>query len=338
MILFALAAALAGPQPQTLHTYKDWVVGCDNVRVCQANALMPEEGADDYLMVTITRSNAPGDHAALSVPLPDKTAAGTRFTLKVDGAQVAAFSAQGQEAATLPLSRTLLTALLAGQRLALFDASGKSIDEASLGGLAAALLYIDAQQQRVGTAGALKATGTKPDSSVPTAPATPLIAAPAPSSKAPRTITAALATKLIGPDDATCEEASSKVEPHAYRLDASHSLILVDHPCGNGAYNYFTSVYVLDESGPPREAQFDLAPGMSENAGKPGSGELTNGDWDAKSRQLTSYEKGRGIGDCGSSEAYAWDGARFRLVEQNVMGECRGSIDYIRVWTAQAGR
>jgi hypothetical protein len=63
--------------------------------------------------------------------------------------------------------------------------------------------------------------------------------------------------------------------------------------------------------------------------------DLTNGGWDAKTRTLSSYAKGRGIGDCGVSQTYAWDGTRFRLIDQNVMGECRGSIDYITVWTAR---
>ena len=153
----------------------------------------------------------------------------------------------------------------------------------------------------------------------------------------PRTISVASATRLIGPDNATCDYANGKVEPRAYRLDTAHSLVLVDHPCGNGAYNFFTSVYVLDETGPPRPAKFDMPPGMGEPS-TDDTGDLTNGNWDPKTNRLNSYEKGRGIGDCGTSETYAWDGTRFRLVEQYAMGECRGSADYIRTWTARVSR
>jgi hypothetical protein len=64
--------------------------------------------------------------------------------------------------------------------------------------------------------------------------------------------------------------------------------------------------------------------------------DLTNGGWDPKTRLLGSYEKGRGLGDCGSAESYAWDGRRFRLIEATTMGECRGSHDWITVWTARA--
>jgi hypothetical protein len=39
-------------------------------------------------------------------------------------------------------------------------------------------------------------------------------------------------------------------------------------------------------------------------------------------------------GDCGDSQQYVWDGATFRLVEWKVMGECRGSGEWLTVWRA----
>ncbi len=335
MILLVLAAAAA--QIGTLQSYKDWIVGCDNVRVCQANALQPADSGDDALMLTINRGALPNDIATLNVPLPEKTVLGAHFTLRVDGASAAAFTARTTESASLPLNGALLSALGNGQRAMLFDATGNKQAEASLAGLAAALRYMDDQQKRAGTVGALKATGSKPNADVPAPPVAPLIVVPVPSSKPPRTIGVKQATELIGADNAACDYATGKVEPRAFRLDATHSLVLIEHPCGNGAYNFFTSVYVLDEAGPPRPAQFDFPPGMGE-APADGSGELTNGDWDPKGNRLSSYEKGRGLGDCGTSESFAWDGARFRLVEQSAMGECRGSVDYIRLWTARTSR
>ena len=44
---------------------------------------------------------------------------------------------------------------------------------------------------------------------------------------------------------------------------------------------------------------------------------------------------GRGVGDCGVHQDYVWDGTRFRLVQQEEMSECRGSLDYITTWRAQ---
>ena len=332
MILLALAAAVATPQLGALHTFKDWIVGCDNVRQCQATALAPDGIDGDWLMLTIVRDGAPGAVASIEMPLPDKTTPGSRLELVIDGKVAAAFNATDKDTATLSLTRDLLAALADGQRIALRKSGGTAAIGTSLSGLSAALRYIDDQQKRVGTTGALRATGPKPDSNVPTPPLAPVIATPAPSSKPPRSISVAEATRLIGDDNAKCEYASrDAVKPEAHRLDATHSLVLIDHPCGNGAYNLFTSVYVLDETGPPRAAKFDVSPGM----GGDDDTDLTNGGWDAKTRTLSSYEKGRGLGDCGNTETYAWDGTRFRLTEATAMGECRGSVDYIRVWIAR---
>ncbi len=329
MMLFALAAALAVPQPGKLQTFKDWIVGCDNTLRCDAVALTTDGGDADTLMVDITREAGPGSVAVLVVPLPDKTAAGERFTLSIDAKVRARIVATREPVVNVPLTRALIDALSTGAKIALVDANGASVGEASLAGLAASFLSMDDRQHRVGTTGALKAPGAKPDVAV--APPAPVIVIPARSSRPPRTIGAALAAKLIGPDAATCEYSHGEVAPRASRLDAGHSVVVIDHPCGNGAYNVFSSVFILDETGPPRPAQFDVDPGMGEQ----GDTDLTNGDWDPKTQRIDSYAKGRGIGDCGTSQSYAWDGARFRMVEMTEMGECRGSVDWIRTWTAR---
>jgi len=59
---------------------------------------------------------------------------------------------------------------------------------------------------------------------------------------------------------------------------------------------------------------------------------LINASWDPDRRLLQEYAKGRGLGDCGSRADYAWDGTSFRLVHQEEMGECRGSLYYIPTW------
>jgi Protein of unknown function (DUF1176) len=48
----------------------------------------------------------------------------------------------------------------------------------------------------------------------------------------------------------------------------------------------------------------------------------------------TTRYKGRGLGDCGSSQNFVWDGTMFRLVEARVMGECRGAADFLTVFRA----
>ncbi len=328
--LIALAALVAAPQPGTLRTFHDWTAGCDNALSCQANALIADEANDDPLMLVIRRTGAPLAMASLDIPLPHHTAPGTRLELIVDGAIAARFAAQPRAQASLPLTGALLSALVAGHRIALRQPGGSRIATASLAGLAAALRYIDDRQHRAGTHGALVANGPNPDSTVPLPPhAEPVVIPPA-STRPPRTISAAQAAALLDPEAAVCRNPDGPLRPQAHRLDAAHSLVLVNHPCGNGAYNAAFTAFVLDETGPPRAALIEGTPGTGDDDAGP---ELTNAHWDEPTRTLDSFDKARGPGDCGLKARYAWDGRRFALIALLAMDECRGSVDYIRIWT-----
>lgn len=323
MFLLALAAAAVQPQPGALKTFGDWTVGCDNVRACQAVALVPEgQSREDYLLLVIRRDAGPGARPVLTLST-ERSLPGS-FALRVDGKPVLRIARQS----LLPVPPELAD----GRRATLTDGGGRMLASASLTGLAAAFLYMDERQGRIGTAGALRRKGPKPDSALPTAPPLPRVVRPSASAKPPRPLAHAAAARLIGPENARCDYARGPVKPRAIRLDAAHSLAMVDHPCGNGAYNASTSLFVIDEAGRVRPASLDAATGMDPDGGD--RHVLVNADWDAASRRMSSYAKGRGLGDCGVRQSFAWDGARFRLVEQAEMGECRGSIDYITTWRA----
>lgn len=327
LLLAAAAPQDFAPRPGELKTFADWTVGCDNGARCQAVALVPDsDDRDTYLLMVLKRDGDGPAQATLTLP------ASGRGTLTVDGTPVAAVSPRpapdgGDPVATITLDRAAITALGNGKAAALV-VGGKPVAHASLAGLAAAMLYIDDKQARLGTLGALRRPGAKPDASV-VAPALPVIASPTPGANPPRTLAPAAAARLIGKDAAVCDDATP-IAPEAQRLDATHSLVLVPHPCGNGAYNAFTSVYVLDEAGRATPAAFDSPVGMGEGV----TNELTNGRWDADTRRLSEYVKARGLGDCGGSSDFVWDGARFRLIEATGMGECRGSVDWITTWRA----
>ena len=78
-------------------------------------------------------------------------------------------------------------------------------------------------------------------------------------------------------------------------------------------------------------APFDGQTGMSAE----GPPTLVNPSWDPETRRLHEYAKGRGLGDCGTRSQYAWDGERFRLVHQEEMEACRGSLHYVTTWRAE---
>ncbi len=319
-LLLALLAAIAAPKPGELKLFKDWTVGCDNGRACQAVALMPEDDAEATTM-SIRRGAEPNAVPELSINPPEAkahavTVGGRAFEL----VEAADASLRPRDAAGF------LKALLGPSEAALVDRQGKRLVALSLAGASAALLYMDEQQGRIGTVTALARPGPKPAAAVPRPPALPAVRQPPLPSKPARTLSKARVRQLLGREATVCEYAN-ELSMEGGRLDARHSLVLASHPCGNGAYNFMYSAWIIDEAGRARPASFDFG---TSGAHDP----LVNAGWDATTRQLSAFSKGRGLGDCGSGQHWAWDGARFRLVHEEAMGECRGSTDYITTWRA----
>lgn len=316
--------AFAAPTPGELRTIRDWTVGCDNGRACQAVALLPEDGADG---ATLAVARGPEANAVPVIWVTVRVEGaqspemlvidGRRFPLHLDSAIETLRVSDGLGAARLLGQATSIVAVGPG-------GDGRTI--VSTRGSAAALLYMDEQQRRIGTTSALVRRG--PATRVPPPPALPVVVSPRAAGSAARTLSAARVRQLLGREATDCEYAQD-LSIEAHRLDARSSLVLASHPCGNGAYNLFSSAWIVGESGRTRPASLDASAGMGG-----GDGTLVNVDWDARTRRLGTYAKGRGLGDCGTIQSFAWDGAWFRLAEQSEMGECRGSTDYITTWRA----
>jgi hypothetical protein len=50
----------------------------------------------------------------------------------------------------------------------------------------------------------------------------------------------------------------------------------------------------------------------------------TNAGFDPSTMTLSSFSKGRGLGDCGTAEDWGWDGQAFRLTLLRFMAHCFG--------------
>lgn len=323
LLAFLLQAVV---NPGEVRTFTDWTVGCDNGRACQAVALLPEpqlEGAT----LTVRRGAEAGAAPVIWVTVRDEGVPSPAF-LAIDGRRFA--MALDRMSQSLRVRDAIGAARLLGKatRIEALDGGGRRLASITTRGSAAALLRMDAEQRRVGTTSALVRRGAA--TRVPAPPALPLITSPARAPRPARNLARARVRQLLGPETVTCEYAQQGTI-ESVRLDARSSLVLASHPCGNGAYNFFSSAYIVDERGRATAARFDRGAGMGEG----GDGPLVNADWNAGARRLTSYAKARGLGDCGSTKAYAWDGARFRVVEETFMGECRGSTDYITTFRAR---
>ncbi|MBA4760389.1 DUF1176 domain-containing protein [Sphingomonas sp.] len=328
LILAAFALAQAAPQQGPMKTFGDWVVACDNVKRCEMTSLQPEGGdwSDDGWQMAVTRDAGPTGGWAVELMGEDAPAG---MTVQVEGAPAARAAAvwrgdsfSGAEALTL------VDALANGKAVVVRNSAGKPLGRISLSGSSASLRFIDAEQGRAGTTTAAVAKGANPASAVPVAPALPVIASTRPAGT-PAALSPALLAQLWTQSD--CAEnyaGEARPEVERYALGGGATLALV--PCGAGAYNFSSIAYVV-RGGKAEIAAFDSPPGWTAD----GPPMLVNAGFDLTTGDLSSYAKGRGIGDCGSAETYVWDGTRFRLTEARGMGECRGSINWLTVWRAK---
>lgn len=343
--IFGLTAALSAftgtapvlaqvPRPGALETYKDWTIGCDNRGRCEAVSLLPEGGdwPDAPVMLAIARDAGAAAEPEISVSRDGKGRETLSFL--IDGRKIAtATSMDGEATLQGPQASALAIAMARGGTMEI-RSGAKRIGQPSLAGSAAALRYMDARQGRAGTMAALVAAGPLAPNAVRPALAAPVIRrATIPNGPQPPALWREELTALGKFTACADEMKDASSPPDVHRLSKTETLVLV--PCGAGAYN-FTAVPVIATGIPGRRtfrfASFDYQPGWSEDASHP---MLVNASWSPLTSTLQSYAKGRGLGDCGGSESYVWDGTRFRLTEASAMGACRGAWHWIRTWTAK---
>ncbi|WP_447728062.1 DUF1176 domain-containing protein [Sphingomonas koreensis] len=339
--LLALAQA-AAPQPALkqgpIKSFGAWVVACDNAKRCEMTSIwpddnQPEEGSPyDQVSVSIDRAAGPMGGFTVEIQLPGKSGTDRVQVSTERGFSIWAvpkndlLKFSGAQAAQIVAAMIDGTDLRVGSEV---DVSGM----ASLKGSSAALRFIDAEQGRAGTVTAAAAKGAKPANAVPAPPALPKIGFVRPAGAA-ASFTPAMRKALDKSSECgAVYEGGTGPWPEAEvrALGGGKTLVLL--PCGSGAYNFSTEPYILAAGAKPVPARFDSPPGYTE--AQDGRPTLVNASFDARTGRLESYNKGRGIGDCGSAETYVWDGAMFRLVEARSMPECRGSVNWLTTWRAE---
>jgi hypothetical protein len=322
----------AVPKPGELKTFADWTVGCDNTLRCTLGSLLPEMGGED--MITLNLAREPGPVAAGGGKI--SLALETRNDDAATKSPPASFAVDSKRIALHDVA-ALAAAIANAQSLKILDAKGGTLATLSLKGAAAALRYIDAQQGRAGSIDAVVAKGAAP-SSAPI-PSLPIITAITPSGTHAKLSGAQVATMR---KRATCDLGSfsdgageSITTPETYALGGGKSLVIL--PCSTGAYNLIGALFIVDGTR-ITAAQLDARSGFEATGADTGTSvkSVINGEF--KDGVLTSYAKGRGLGDCGSRQSFVWDATRFRLSEQADMGECRGNIAYITTWRAKVIR
>ncbi|MGF7148986.1 hypothetical protein FHS96_002628 [Sphingomonas zeicaulis] len=329
--LIATPALAQDAKPGELQVFADWVVGCDNVRDCEAQALATE-GEEVPAFVTVSRRAGAGGQATIAIPLVEER---RPIALLVDGKRWPQPLRIENGAVRFGTVATdmLLPVLLKADRIELIDVQGIVVGRASLAGITAALRQSDAVQGRTGTPTAIVDKGDRPAIEVPARELPPPIAIPVatriapPDRLSPRSVTALREANAcdIGADAATRQE-------DWFRIDERRSLLLLS--CGGGANNRSALPFLVTSTGRKKGlaadyVRFDHPTGY---AAEHGQTLLLNPEWDKDMGTITSRLAGSANGDCGTSQRFAWDGEAFRLIEQRAMSACRGSVQWIRVW------
>jgi hypothetical protein len=307
-------ASTARTVPSETRSFRDWTVTCGNNGDCVAFG--GGESGTGWLRIVMPA----GPEAVPVVEMGMGFGADTLpRTLTLDG-RAYGLDVRDNVARVAGERARALIAALAGARTAAIG-TGDDTLEFSVSGVSAALLWIDEQQGRLDTVTALIRKGDAPASTVPGAPALPMVTA------APAVAQTGMKNGTQLPDavedlarvrDCRVDTDYSPDFQYAtqqYRLAAD--TVLWGVPCFMGAYNT-GYLYVLTDSAGASPRVVSL-PTTGEAMETP-----INPDYDPATRRLEAFGKGRGIGDCGTLHQWIWTGREFVLEHERVMDACMG--------------
>ncbi len=340
ILFIAILTGFAAPAEAEIRQFKDWLAVCDNLRNCTAYGFDTEIGAGMFLR--IDRGGAPDatPKVTIAVDVPDKT---TQLALTFDDPNLPGLPKGAQRGTrheddsyaravlTDPAAvETFIEAARKAQKLVAkrTDAPGaaKSDTETSaisLSGAAAALLWIDDQQKRIDTVTALIRRDGKPASAIPPQPAPPVIvAAKSVAAPAPKTIPKAVLKEA----KAMCEDDDGERKTEEiYRLTGKLVLYMFVCESNSGAYNYAYNLLTASDDKPneTRALELRLPLSIDKRQDIPAQ-DMTNATFDPKTMTISTFSKGRGIGDCGSESIWAFDGKAFRMTSFKMMPDCKG--------------
>jgi Protein of unknown function (DUF1176) len=323
-VLVAMLAIAGGAHAAGTKAVKDWLGVCDNTGACTAFGFGAQEDQTGAYLI-LRRDAGPVAQPSLVIVFDaGDTQPSAEWTLTLDHHPIAGVGpvhARGSDSgarATLTAgdASALIAALRSGQSLNI-AAAGKSLDEISLSGSAAILLWLDAQQGRIGTVSALERPGPKLASALLPPLRAPLIRAAA---AVDQKGVPARAPKGMTKDIADCD-LDPTLTPDDIVARLAPGLMLWGPQCGMGAYNEVNVFFLGNEQATDlKPIRFPEPPG----AGQASDETLFNASFDPNSQTLAMFSKARGLADCGERADWVWDGKSFQLISDNIMPQCRG--------------
>lgn len=299
--------------------HKDWEVVCDNTLTCRAAGYSPEKqysGEEEDIpgvSLLLTRhagQNTPITADVILAEVYQAIPKSTTLTLTIDGVDKGQLTSTGDNLWQLNEKQipVVLQALKGSGKVA-FHHNGV-VSELSGAGAYAVLLKMDEKQGRIGTTDAITKKGNK--SSVLSAVAAPVIYAAVTKQEASRTLTdaeqSAIQKKLLKTLNADCDRLQPQDDQKAEPIELTplnDSMSLLSTLCWRAAYNEGYAYWVIDNA---MQTQPQL---------------VTTDGTDYENGEITSVQKGRGLADCMSYDAWTWDGKTFQRSSASFTGSCR---------------
>ncbi|MBW9167825.1 DUF1176 domain-containing protein [Enterobacter hormaechei] len=303
----------AAPAQQS---FSDWQVTCNNQNFCVARNTGEHRG----LVMSLSRSAGAKTDASLRIDLGGLSAPPVKepdiaprllldnVPLKLTSQhwQLTPWHLKTDDTGTIT---TFLKTIQEGQALTL--RGGKQT--ISLAGLKAALLFVDAQQKRVGSETAWIKKGDSPPLSVPPAPALKKVAVvnPTPTPLTHNELNDLLDYGNWRMNHSQCSLDPNRREVRVTALTDDKALMIIS--CEAGAYNTVDLAWLVSRKKPFAARSVRLRLPFTPSS-QSSDMELMNASFDEKTRELTTLALGRGIGDCGIQTRWRFNGQRFRLV------------------------
>lgn len=337
-----LAAALppAAAKAWVSKDIRDWNVECTNGLTCEMG--FADWGAKGVQWIAFQRKGAPDAPVVLTLRMTPDSApdnqSGLTYDFTIDGQTVLTltekdFQPEPDGASFLYSDQAKVIALMdameagTAMELSVTGGQGKQVLPVKLSGVKGAMLYMDEVQGRLGRTDALEARGDTPP---PTDAAVKDIAA---LDDMPDILRKDF-TESGGACADIDPETIGQFEGFDVTLGTSRLIVV---PCGTGgAYNQPYAAYV------GYDVIFERISFPYMKDGKPTTMSTAyNIDFNPVTRRMTSFFKGRGLGDCGQFYTWTFDDAASSLVflEERAKGECDekegGPETFPIVWQAR---
>ena len=295
-------------------THKDWELACDNTRTCRAVGYHRDGDRDNPLALLLERqagvatvttaklmlgyygdNETPPMPASLDV-LVNGRSLGTMAVVKNSG--IAELNATQTAAVLLALPKVADVQFVAGKNR--WKLSGD--------GATAVLLKMDEVQGRVGTATALVKKGNASDDGVLSSLPVPIVRMGVMDASKPvdKRLAATIKPLLNPAKDSDCADLAKTDDAkplQIWRVNAAK--LMVSARCWSAAYNFGYGYWLVNDK-PPYQPQL-----------------ITDSGSDYSNGIISANHKGRGLGDCWSSNEWVWNGIDFTHSSESTTGMCK---------------